>query len=189
MNEMEYKKMICKVETERLIIRNFTPEDWRDLHEYFSDEQVLKFEPYKPFSEEGCKEEALSRSKGDTFLAVSLKSTGKVIGNLYFSKEDFMTWELGYIFNSKYHRKGYATESVKAIMKYAFENLGTRRIIANCDPRNISSWKLLEAVNMRREGHLLQNIYFFEDENGNPLWKDTYEYGMLVDEWKTINMK
>ncbi|WP_346886195.1 hypothetical protein [Clostridium sp. UBA4395] len=42
---------------------------------------------------------------------------------------------------------------------------------------------------MRREGHLLQNIYFFEDENGNPLWKDTYEYGMLVDEWKTINMK
>ncbi len=47
MNEMEYKKMICKVETERLIIRNFTPEDWRDLHEYFSDEQVLKFEPYR----------------------------------------------------------------------------------------------------------------------------------------------
>ncbi|MEW8994578.1 GNAT family N-acetyltransferase [Clostridium sp.] len=181
--------MICKVETERLIIRNFTPEDWSDLYEYLSDEEVLKFEPFKPFSEEDCKEEALYRSEGDTFLAVSLKSTGKVIGNLYFSKEDFMTWELGYIFNSKYHRKGYATESVKAIMKYSFENLGTRRIIANCDPRNIPSWKLLEAVNMRREGHLLQNIYFFEDENGNPLWKDTYEYGMLVDEWKILNMK
>ena len=36
---------------------------------------------------------------------------------------------------------------------------------------------------MRREGHLLQNVYFKTDEQGNPIWMDTYLYGILKDEW------
>lgn len=175
--------MINNIITDRLIIRPFMPEDWKDMHEYFSDEEVLKFEPYKPLSVEECKTEVLNRSKGDTFLAVCLKESGKLIGNLYFQKGFFMTWEIGYIFNSKYHKKGYAKESVKAIMNYSIKELGTRRIIAMCDPKNIASWKLLESLNMRRESHLIKNIYFFEDENGDPIWKDTYQYGILAEEF------
>jgi len=36
---------------------------------------------------------------------------------------------------------------------------------------------------MRREGHLIQNIYFKTDASGRPLWSDTYEYGLLACEW------
>ena len=71
-------------------------------------------------------------------------------------------------------------------MKYAFLSLKVRRIIAQCDPKNIPSWKLLERVGMRREGALLQNIYFFIDENGDPIWKDTYEYGLLKSEYERV---
>lgn len=36
---------------------------------------------------------------------------------------------------------------------------------------------------MRREGHLVKNIWFSKDENGSPIWQDTYEYAILKSEW------
>ncbi|OOM81048.1 hypothetical protein CLPUN_12080 [Clostridium puniceum] len=83
-----------ELETERLIVRGFKKGDWKDLYEYFGDEEVLKFEPYKPFLVEKCKEEAIRRITDPSFLAVCLKDTNKLIGNIYFVKQDFDTWKL-----------------------------------------------------------------------------------------------
>lgn len=171
-----------ELSTKRLIIRKFSENDGEDLYEYFSNEKVLEFEPYKPLTKDEAYDEAKRRSGDERFLAVCLKN-GKLIGNLYFSKGDFETWEVGYVFNEKYWGNGYASESLLELMKYAFLNINARRIIAQCDPKNIPSWKLLERVGMRREGKLLQNIFFFTDEKGNPIWKDTYEYGILRSEY------
>ncbi|HEX3022354.1 MAG TPA: GNAT family protein, partial [Lachnospiraceae bacterium] len=62
--------------------------------------------------------------------------------------------------------------------------LGVRRITGMCNPLNSASWKLMERLNMSREGLLLQNAYFKMDTNGDPLWFDTYEYGILKKEWQ-----
>jgi RimJ/RimL family protein N-acetyltransferase len=169
--------------TDRLIIRKFEQNDWQDLYEYLSDKEVVKFEPYDIYSEEQAKEEAIERSKSESFYAVCLKENEKVIGNLYLDKGDFDTWELGYVFNRKYQGQGYATESAKALLDYAFAYLGARRIVAMCNPKNSPSWKLLERLHMRREGLLLQNIYFKTNSNGEPIWGDTYEYAILKEEW------
>lgn len=169
--------------TERLFIRKFEPNDWQDLYEYLSDEEVVKFEPYHIYTESQAKEEAVRRGNDESFYAVCLKDNGKLIGNLYLGKGDFDTWELGYVFNRKYQGKGYATEGAKALLDYAFTQLGARRIIAMCSPRNDHSWKLLERLQMRREGLLIQNVYFKTDSNGEPIWLDTYMYGVLKKEW------
>ncbi len=169
--------------TERLIIREFRETDGEDLYEYLSDEEVVRFEPYKPFNKEEAYNEAKRRTKDENFLAVCLKN-GKLIGNLYFAKCEFETWEVGYVFNKNYWGNGYATESLKALMNYAFIEMKVRRIIAKCDPKNSNSWILLERVGMRREGTLLQSVYFHTDENDNPIWKDTYEYALLKSEYK-----
>jgi len=168
--------------TERLTIRRFSENDGDDLYEYFSNPNVLKFEPHKPFTKDEVLAEAKWRSNDERFLAVCLRS-GKVIGNLYFSKGDFETWEVGYVFNDKYWGSGYASESLSALLDYAFVNLNVRRIIAKCDSQNTPSWKLLERVGMRREATMLQNVFFFTDENGAPIWKDTYQYAMLRSEY------
>jgi RimJ/RimL family protein N-acetyltransferase len=173
--------------SQRLLIRSFTKNDWKDLYEYLSDERVIRYEPYEVFSEEQCKHEAIQRSKNDAFLAVCLKDTNKVIGNLYFSEQEFDTWEIGYVFNHNYQGAGYATESAREVLREAFDQLGARRIIAMCDPENKASWRLLERLGMRREGHLLKNIYFKKDSLGNPIWKDTYEYAILEEEWRGNN--
>ena len=171
------------LKTERLILRNFTEADGQDLYEYLSDAEVVKFEPYRPFLKDAAYEEAKRRAGDKRFLAVCLQN-GKLIGNLYFAQGEFDTWEVGYVFNKDYWGKGYATESLKALMQFAFSHLSARRIIAKCDPLNPNSWRLLERVGMRREGTLLQNVYFSVDENNAPIWKDTYEYAMLKTEFK-----
>lgn len=171
------------METEHLLIRRFRADDGGDLYQYLSQEEVVKFEPYEVFSKEASKQEAIKRSKNDAFWAICLKGSGKLIGNIYLAKQEFDTWELGYVFNKKFQGYGYATEATIALIDNIFKEQNARRVIAMCNPLNESSWKLLERIGLRREGHLLQNIYFKKDEQGAPIWSDTYEYGILVSEW------
>ncbi len=175
------------ITTNRLLLRSFQQEDGEDLYEYLSDPKVIAFEPYEVYTKEGAIKEALSRSHMDCFFAVCLQETGKVIGNLYLQKGEFDTWELGYVFNASYHGKGYATEATRTLLTKAFHDWKARRIVAMCNPLNTPSWRLLERLGMRREGTLLKNIYFKCDKEGNPIWLDTYEYGILKEEWELVN--
>lgn len=173
-------------ETERLVIRQFTAEDYQDLYEYLSDEEAVKYEPYEVYTLDACKEEAACRSKNGSFLAVILKETNKLIGNLYFQKRHFETWELGYVFNTKYQKKGYATEAIRGLLQHEFIENHVRRVIALCNPENSNSWRLLERVGMKREGHLRKNVYFKVDEDNQPIWQDTYEYGILESDYTAL---
>lgn len=107
-----------------------------------------------------------------------MKESHKVIGNIYYGNRDFEAKEVGYIVNKNYQRRGFASEALAAVIKNAFSE-GVHRIFAECDPRNICSWKLLEKVGLQREAHLKQNVYFEKDESGLPKWKDTYIYAKV----------
>ena len=168
------------IETKRLIIRNFKDNDYKDLFEYLSDKETYKYEPGESITIETAKNLCKKRSKNNDFLAVQLKN--KIIGHIYLGQiepKTIKTWETGFIFNKKYQGKGYAAEALKAVVEYGFKNMDIHKIIAHCNPKNISSWKLLERVKMKREGKLRENIYFNVDKKGNPIWNDTYEYGLL----------
>ncbi|MFV0393915.1 MAG: GNAT family N-acetyltransferase [Coprobacillaceae bacterium] len=167
--------------TNRLSIRYFKESDNKDLYNYLSDKEVLQYEPYQPFTIEQANEEALRRSKDTNFYAVCLNDT--LIGNIYLAKGEFNTWELGYVFNRNYWGQGYATESVLALLDYAFNQLQARRIKALCNPENKASWTLLQRLGMRREGHFIKNVYFNKDINNEPLWQDTYQYAILKEEY------
>lgn len=169
------------LETERLILRRYNEKDLADLYEYLSDEEVVKYEPQKAMNMEETKGNLEWRISTDEMIAVELKSTHKMIGNVYLGKRDFDTLEMGYVFNRNYWGMGYASESCKALMNQAFSN-GIHRIFAECDPNNKASWSLLERLGFRREGYFKQNVYFWKDEKGNPIWKDTYVYGKLKEE-------
>lgn len=171
------------METERLYIRRFTTDDWMDIYEYLSDERVVEYEPYPPLSEAQSKEAAEQRAASKDFWAVCLKESGKLIGNVYLSEQEQQNWEVGYVFGFSYQNAGYATEAVKALLDMIFQDQNAHRVFANCDPNNTRSWKLLERIGFQREGHLRKNVFFHRAENGNPLWKDTYIYGLLQEEW------
>lgn len=167
-------------ETERLILRRYKKEDLQDLFEYLSDKDVVEYEPYKTMTFDEAKENLEWRIGTEEMIAVELKSSHKMIGNVYLGKRDFEALEIGYVFNRNYWGNGYAAESCKALIQRAFSN-GIHRIYAECDPRNKNSWKLLEALGFRREAHFRRNVYFWKDENGKAIWKDTYIYAKLND--------
>ena len=160
---------IIVAESERLILRRYTKEDIQDLFEYLSDKEVVKYEPYKPLSFDETKENLEWRI-----------GTDEMIGNVYMGKRDFEALEIGYVFNQNYWGNGYAAESCKALIQQAFSN-GVHRIYAECDPDNKNSWKLLEALEFQREAHFRKNVYFWRDETGKEIWKDTYVYAKLND--------
>ena len=85
---------------------------------------------------------------------------------------------MGYIINANFQRKGYAAEVLVAVIRQAFRT-GVHRIYAECDPQNERSWRLLEKVGFKREAHFRKNLYFHQDSEGNPIWKDTYVYALL----------
>ena len=167
---MENKTII--VETERLILRRYEKDDLQDLFEYLSDAKVVEYEPYKPMTIDETRKNLEWRIGTDEMVAIELKSTHKMIGNVYLGKRDFEALEIGYVFNRNYWGKGYAAESSKALIQRAFSE-GIHRIYAECDPENKSSWKLLETLGLK------QNVYFWKDENDKPIWKDTYIYAKL----------
>lgn len=83
---------------------------------------------------------------------------GKVIGDIsvwYTGMKQ--TVEIGFVFNLNFFGKGYAKESVKAVIKELFGKYNFHRIQANLDARNISSAKLCHNIGMRQEAHFIKD--------------------------------
>lgn len=169
---------IMMIETERLILRRFRKEDLRDLFEYLSDQEVVEYEPYRPLSLQETEENLEWRMGTEEMIAVELKDSHKMIGNVYMGKRDFEALEIGYVFNRHYWGHGYAFESCRALIQQAFSN-GIHRIYAECDPCNQRSWKLLEALGFQREAYFRKNVYFWKNADGKAIWKDTFVYAKL----------
>jgi [ribosomal protein S5]-alanine N-acetyltransferase len=169
-------------ETDRLIIRQITLSDVDDLHEYLSLPETYVFEPGEPLNLEETRALLEERTKEGAFFAVVLKPGDKMIGHLFFEQvgpQEWLTWEIGYVFNPRYQRMGYGSEAVSGLVVHAFSQMHAHRVMARCNPQNIASWKLLEKVGFVREGCFKKNAFFHVDESGNPLWTDTFEYSML----------
>ena len=177
---MSFKPM----ETERLIIRKFRPDDFTELYEYLSDSNVVKYEPYEPYTLEQTKREAEFRSHSDEYFAVTLKDGGRLIGNLYLGRREFNACELGFVFDRRWQMCGYATESAAALLHYAFGTLKVHRVFAMCNPLNYRSYKLMERLGMRREALFRKNVFFRKDSSGLPVWQDTLQYAILSEEWR-----
>ncbi|MEG0439277.1 MAG: GNAT family protein [Solibacillus sp.] len=169
------------ITTDRLIIRKFTNDDWRSVHEYKSDPNVMKYIPEGVFTE-GATKKFINQNMGDQAekFPVILIDENILIGHIFFGKYfGEHTYEIGWVFNPKYYNKGYASEAAKAILQYGFEKMKLHRIIATCQPQNIPSYRVMEKIGMRREGYFKKCI-----PSGNDWW-DEYYYAILEEEWKT----
>lgn len=175
------------LETDRLIVRPFREGDYTDLFEYLSLEEIYRFEPGDPVSLEEAEEIAANRTNKVNWWAVILMNDHKekLIGHISLFQvepEVFRTWEIGYIFNPVYHNHGYATEACQAVIDYTFTKLNAHRIVAHCNPENQASWRVLEKCGLTREALRRKNAFFKTDDDGNPLWFDSFEYAILVND-------
>lgn len=161
------------IETTRMIVRDFTLNDAADLHEILGDSETMKncepaydFEKTKKFLNSFC----IGR-KGA--VAAVHKDSGKVIGYILFNEFEKDIYEMGWIFNRNFWRQGYAYESCKAVIDYAFGELKTHKVFAETIDA-VKSINLMKKLGMQLEGIQRSQT---RDCGGN--WADLYLFGLL----------
>lgn len=178
---------MIRLETERLIIRNFVLNDWKDIAEIAMKYEQSEYAKYDhgpwPSDLEKYKEIADWFAKGDDFVAVVLKSEIKLIGWIAKAKNEGKEKEFnfGYIFDRDYHGKGYASESCKAVIKYIFEILQAEKIVTGTGKLNEPSNKLLKRLGFVLVGETTQS--FRKDSEGNPIEFVGNDYSLSKEEW------
>ena len=147
------------IETERLFIRPFTPNDIEASYAMNLEEEVSRYTGdggvvSKKEIEQRIMHDVLGDYKKHGYgrLAVELKEERKFIGFTGLKYlEDMNEVDLGYRFMKNYWGRGIATESAKASINLGFETLGLTRIIAMVLPENIGSIRVLEKLHFKYE--------------------------------------
>ena len=173
-------------------MRPFLETDAADAYEYLHEPMVHCFEDMRADSFADAMDAVLERAKdSEYYFAIVLKESGKVIGEIFAYPEgdehpggSGNTFSPCWMLNPEYHGKGYAYEAARAYFDFLFTQKGARRLYAYTEDYNTASQKLCEKLGMRREGFYLEFISFVNDENGNPIYENTYEYAILKKEWK-----
>lgn len=182
MNEIE-------ILTERIKLRLIEFSDLNSIHKLHSLPETDEFnalgipediEETKSIITPWIAENKLSKIKNYTF-AIENRLDREFIGlfGLKLGNEKYKRAEVWYKIHSDFWKKGYATESLKAVINFGFESLKLHRIEAGCAVENIGSIKVLEKSGMLREGRLRQVLPL---KSG---WSDNFEYSILeTDERK-----
>jgi ribosomal-protein-alanine N-acetyltransferase len=175
--------------TERLNIRPISILNIEDVFKLQSLEETAKYNTSgiptninetKNTVENWIIENAKENTKRFTF-SVELIEGNEFIGliGMNLGKEHYKNAEVWFQYDYKFWNKGYATESLRKIIDFGFENLKLHRIEAGCAVENIGSISVLEKVGMLREAHTRKLLPL---KSG---WSDNYGYAILsTDERK-----
>ena len=174
------------IETDRLLLRDFRPDDWESVHRYASDPEVTRYMLWGPNTPEETRSfirraiaEQGERPRRHYELAVVLKGQGPLIGSCGIdvsAPERRQGW-IGYALARHHWGQGYATEAARGVVTFGFGELGLHRIFGTCDPANRASARVMEKLGMRREGLLKEYSW------GKDAWHDRELYAVLDYEW------
>ena len=176
------------LETKRLLLRQFTPDDFEAVHSYAGCYENIRYMIWGPNAEADTRnfinfaiEEAKELPCRNFQYAATRKEDGRLIGacNIALTIEEEA--EVGWVLHRDAWKQGYGPEMGRALLNFGFERLGLRRILAHCAVENYGSYRVMEKIGMRREG------CFVQARPANALsgqeWCDEYCYAVLRQEW------
>ena len=179
------------LETERLLLRPFTDDDYDVLHEMRSSEKVSRYLYSYPFSPERTHDFLQVKVAGASVehegqwlsAAAALRETGEVVADvaLLWASEEHRQGEIGFVVLPAHQGCGYATEASWPLLTFGFETLGLHRIFGRLDARNDASARVLEKLGMRREAHLVENEWIKGE------WQSEIVYALLAAEFRAVH--
>lgn len=178
--------------TERLTLRPATLDDADPTWEFRRLGSVNEWLTGAPADLDGYRERFTGPDRlATTVIAALGGDDGSIVGDFMLRRED--AWaqlevadqargaqaELGWALDPAYAGQGYATEAVRELLRHCFQDLGVRRVTANCFLDNDASRTLMERVGMRRELHAVRDSL-----HRSGRWLDTVGYAILGEEWQ-----
>lgn len=173
------------LETDRLMLRQVDTDDAESVLRYLSDQEVMKYYGLEPFDsindalDEISWYQSIFEENTGIRWGITIKNQNEVIGSCGFLNRipKHYRSEIGFELSKDYWGQGIASEALKAICKYGFEQLNLQRIEALIEPPNLSSQRLVERLGFIREG-LLRNYEFTSGK-----FDDLYMYSLLRKEF------
>jgi ribosomal-protein-alanine N-acetyltransferase len=178
-------------QSERLIFREYTEEDFEIFYRLFSNEQVMKYAFMDRYS---SKEDVLVyfrqvlennntvNNRKAYEYAVFLVSDGSFIGfadiMVYQSNQSGGCCEIGYFLLPDFWGRGYATEIASSLVGISFKFLNFHRVAASCNVNNHKSEKVMKKTGMVKEGEA-RKVRFKEGR-----WDNELQYSILIEDWK-----
>lgn len=166
----------------RIKLRLLDDSDW-ELFKHLNTSPQIMEHVYEPFSIAETKKRFEERIqpwniKSDQWLCFVIDeiNSGKKLGSigLKVTNHQAKIAEIGYLLKTDTHGKGFASEALLLIKKYAFITLKLNKLVATCSSNNIGSYKVLEKAGFSREGCLKQNSII------NNKYNDDYIYGLCL---------
>jgi RimJ/RimL family protein N-acetyltransferase len=183
MTKQRFQPLISR----RITLRCFAEKDLPALIAYRSDPEVARFQSWSRLDEAAARafltalDETEPGRRGEWFqFALVHNETDQLLGDcaLLVKADDPQQAEIGYTLARAHQGQGYATEALTTLLDYLFGTLELHRVVAQVDVRNEPSFRLLERLGFRREGHFLQSYWL----KGS--WIDEYLYALLAAEWR-----
>ena len=157
------------LETKRLMIRQFTQEDFDNIVSFMKDVKSTNFNRlFKTIIDSYQSKEVVIS------YALILKSNGVFLGFCgLFTLEDNMQMECYYFLRPEHWGNGYVIESLRKIFEYAFSEPELDKIVAYIDQGNTRGWKVAERSGMKYMGNILRkdtnlkkkSMFFLIDKN------------------------
>jgi ribosomal-protein-alanine N-acetyltransferase len=148
------------IETIRLILRRFRPEDTFDMYKnWASDMETLKYLSWGPHSDVNVTHRRILswvenyKNPNVYNWAIYLKSDNQVIGSISveMSNDKDKSCEVGYCIGKSFWGREIVAEALRAVMHYLFFEVGYKKIIAKHDVKNIASGRVMQKVGMHYE--------------------------------------
>ncbi len=175
------------IETARLVLRRLHANDWKDLLELMSVEELFTYTDAQPMGEEQVLQwlehdahVKLSTAGQALYLGMALREPSTLIGlvALRLIDPDRLQATVNVYVNRSFQRKGFASEALGAVLGFCFGVIHLHRVSATCESRDVAGCKLLEKTGLRREGE------FVKDKLAGDEWVNTACYAMLEEEHK-----
>lgn len=170
------------IETQRLLLRELSPEDFDALYAVLADSDIMQHYPYT--FDAGRVQRWIAwnmeryREDGFGLWAVVLKETGEMIGDCGLTMQNIngsIQPEIGYHIAKAHQRQGYAKEAARACRDWAFENTPFNRVYSYMKKANIPSSATARANGMR----LVEEFTDKESEQ-------TVVYAITRKEWQSL---
>lgn len=186
----EKQKKPFFMETDRLIIRRFTPEDGEAVLALSLDRRhssMKDFDHQWPADLEGCKGAAAYFAGSDSCFAVTLKPSMKLIGFLSFNSVDGDNMlDLGHVWHTACQNDDLDTEALSLMTQYAFEEMGVSGVTAENPLECAEQIAPLKSIGMQ----VIQtqpHASFVSDEKGNPIQFTGCKMEITREQWEKRN--
>ncbi len=125
----------------------------------------------------GVAERARSIPRSEYYLAMCVQDQDDIIGFARLALSGVQAGKLGYAVHADHWGRGYATDAVKTMVRFGFEELALHRISAAIGPDNAPSIAVVTKLGFSYEGRLRDHV------RTNGAWRDSLLYSLLADEW------